>query len=36
VLRPDPTRLAPGPPFDAEVSAWQTLVAGLEDRLQVH
>jgi hypothetical protein len=36
VLRPDPTRLAPSPPFDAEVAAWQTLVAGLEDCLRVH
>jgi hypothetical protein len=36
VLRPDPTRLAPSPPFDAEVSAWRALVAGLEDRLRVH
>ena len=36
VLRPDPTRLAPGPPFDAEVSAWRALVAGLEDCLRVH
>ncbi|MGH4024328.1 MAG: primosomal protein, partial [Pseudonocardiaceae bacterium] len=26
VLRPDPTRLAPSPPFDAEVQAWRTLV----------
>lgn len=36
VLRPDPTRLAPSPPFDAEVAAWRALVAGLEDRLRVH
>ncbi|MGH3995635.1 MAG: primosomal protein, partial [Pseudonocardiaceae bacterium] len=36
VLRPDPTRLAPSPPFDAEVQAWRTLVSGLEDRLRVH
>jgi len=36
LLRPDPTRLAPSPPFDAEVAAWRLLVGGLEDRLQVH
>ncbi len=36
VLRPDPTRLAPSPPFDAEVSAWQDLVRKFEDRLRTH
>ncbi|MPZ67263.1 MAG: primosomal protein [Pseudonocardiaceae bacterium] len=36
VLRPDPTRLAPSPPFDAEVAAWRTLVTGFEDRLRPH
>ncbi|MQA14031.1 MAG: primosomal protein [Pseudonocardiaceae bacterium] len=36
VLRPDPTRLAPSAPFDAEVAAWRSLVAGFEDRLQPH
>lgn len=36
VLRPDPTRLAPSPPFDAEVSAWRALMAGFENRLRVH
>ena len=36
LLRPDPTRLAPSPPFDAEVAAWRLLVGGFEDRLQVH
>lgn len=36
VLHPDPTRLAPSPPFDAEVSAWRKLVADFEDRLRVH
>jgi hypothetical protein len=35
LLRPDPTRLAPSPPFDAEVAAWQALVAAFEDRLNV-
>lgn len=33
VLRPDPTRLAPSAPFDAEVHAWRTLVTTLENRL---
>lgn len=36
LLRPDPTRLAPSPPFDAEVTAWRILVSGFEDRLEVH
>jgi hypothetical protein len=36
LLRPDPTRLAPSPPFDAEVAAWRALVRGFEDRLVVH
>lgn len=36
VLRPDPTRLAPSPPFDAEVAAWRRLVAGFEQRLTPH
>ena len=36
LLRPDPTRLAPSAPFDAEVTAWRVLVGGLEDRLHVH
>jgi hypothetical protein len=36
VLRPDPTRLAPSPPFDAEVEAWKALVRGFEDRLRAH
>jgi hypothetical protein len=35
LLRPDPTRLAPSPPFDAEVAAWQALVGAFEDRLNV-
>jgi hypothetical protein len=34
VLRPDPTRLAPSPPFDADVAAWQTLVDNFEERLE--
>ncbi|MBB5955046.1 hypothetical protein FHS29_001616 [Saccharothrix tamanrassetensis] len=36
VLKPDPTRLAPSAPYDAEVAAWRTLVAAFEDRLKVH
>ncbi len=36
LLRPDPTRLAPSAPFDAEVAAWRVLVAGFEDRLHVN
>ncbi|MGH3936938.1 MAG: primosomal protein [Pseudonocardiaceae bacterium] len=36
LLRPDPTRLAPSPPFDAEVAAWRALVGRVEDRLNVH
>ncbi|MFF5991482.1 primosomal protein [Prauserella flavalba] len=36
VLRPDPTRLAPSPPFDAEQKAWQGLVESFEDRLRLN
>ncbi|SHG49830.1 primosomal protein [Streptoalloteichus hindustanus] len=36
VLRPDPTRLAPSAPYDAEVTTWQELVAAFEDRLVTH
>ncbi len=35
VLRPDPTRLAPSPPFEAEVEAWQKLVEDFEERLEL-
>jgi hypothetical protein len=35
VLRPDPTRLAPSPPFKAEVEAWQKLVEDFEERLEL-
>lgn len=35
VLQPDPTRLAPSAPFDAEVAAWRKLVQDFEDRLRV-
>ncbi|WP_020668235.1 hypothetical protein [Amycolatopsis nigrescens] len=34
VLRPDPTRLAPSPPFDAEQGAWRKLVESFENRLR--
>jgi hypothetical protein len=36
VLRPDPTRLAPSAPFDAEVGAWKQLVNDFADRLHVN
>jgi hypothetical protein len=36
ILAPDPTRLAPSAPFDAEVGAWRNLVRTLEDRLRTH
>ncbi|MGH3766541.1 MAG: primosomal protein [Pseudonocardiaceae bacterium] len=35
LVRPDPTRLAPSPPFDAEAAAWRVLVGSFEDRLHV-
>ena len=36
VLRPDPTRLAPSPPFETEVASWRQLVNDLVDRLHVN
>ncbi|WP_306360505.1 primosomal protein [Nocardia sp. CC227C] len=36
LLNPDPTRLAPNPPFAAEAEAWRTLEQGFEGRLSVH
>ncbi|MDV6012980.1 primosomal protein [Haloechinothrix sp. LS1_15] len=33
IVNPDPTRLAPSPPFDDEVAAWRKLVNSFEDRL---
>ena len=36
VVRPDPTRMAPSPPFTQEAAAWGELVAGLEARLREH
>ncbi|MGB3441234.1 MAG: primosomal protein [Actinophytocola sp.] len=35
VLRPDPTRLAPSAPFDAEVESWRALVSDFEERLDI-
>jgi hypothetical protein len=35
VLRPDPNRLAPSAPFDAEQGAWRKLVESFEDRLRL-
>jgi len=35
VLRPDPTRLAPSPPFEAEQEAWTRLVEAFEERLEL-
>lgn len=35
VLRPDPTRLAPSAPFDAEQKAWRELVESFEERLHL-
>ncbi|NMH99861.1 primosomal protein [Pseudonocardia acidicola] len=36
VVRPDPTRLAPSPPFDAEAARWRELVEDLGARLREH
>jgi hypothetical protein len=36
VIRPDPTRLAPSAPFDAEVETWRGLVRDLENRFRTH
>jgi hypothetical protein len=36
VIKPDPTRLAPSPPFDAEAARWRELVDELQQRLNVH
>jgi hypothetical protein len=33
VIRPDPTRMAPSPPFDADAATWRDLVDDLEKRL---
>ncbi|WP_040804948.1 hypothetical protein [Nocardia concava] len=34
LLNPDPTRMAPNPPFDAEAEAWKALEAAFEARLE--
>ncbi len=36
VVSPDPTRLAPSAPYDAEVAAFRTLQATFEDRLNTN
>lgn len=36
VLQPDPTRLAPSAPFDAEQGTWRKLVESFDDRLNVN
>lgn len=36
IVRPDPTRLAPSAPFDAEVAVWRELVTTFENRLVKH
>ena len=36
VLRPDPTRLEPSPPFDREVAAWRALEDRFTGRLRAH
>jgi hypothetical protein len=33
VTRPDPTRMAPSPPFDADAAKWRELVDDLEKRM---
>jgi hypothetical protein len=35
VLRPDPQRLPPSPPFDAEATAWRDLTDAFEKRLRL-
>jgi hypothetical protein len=36
VIKPDPTRLAPSPPFDAEAARFRELVEDLQARLHEH
>ncbi|EIE97566.1 hypothetical protein [Saccharomonospora glauca] len=36
VLRPDPMRLTPSPPFDTEQQAWRRLVESFENRLHLN
>jgi hypothetical protein len=36
VLRPDPNRLPPSPPFDTEAEQWRAMVEAFEKRLRTH
>jgi hypothetical protein len=36
IIKPDPTRLAPSPPFDAEAARWRELADALQARLHVN
>lgn len=36
IVKPDPTRLAPTAPFDAEAARWQELSVDLQDRLHTN
>ncbi|MBA8822777.1 hypothetical protein FHX42_000106 [Saccharopolyspora lacisalsi] len=36
IIRPNPNRLPPSAPFDAEVAAWRELVDAFENRLRTH
>lgn len=36
IVRPDPTRLAPSPPFDSEASAWRRVEDRFRGRLRRH
>lgn len=36
IVKPDPTRLAPTAPFDAEAARWRELSVDLQDRLHAH
>lgn len=36
LLNPDPTRMAPNPPYDAEAQAWRELERNFEARLSPH
>ncbi len=36
VIHPDPTRMAPSPPFDREAARWRELVDDFTKRLDVH
>ena len=36
IIRPDPTRLAPSPPFDAEAARFRELIEDVVNRFRVH